>query len=221
MEKTFKIGALCFKSRRKAFDYARNKIHSYKLGIYPRQTDEYAFLSDLSGKKPDMFILEQNQGNKSGVHMAYVERNKRYETSWKNYALFRFDPNPEKNLKRAMRNSIHYQLPKIPHNSRCKKCDAKRDLTIDHIKPFKVLIEEFKQMLAQKHPNIKTPVTFSRNKTHSKIFSPQDTIYKHLWQEFHYLNAKYDILCNRCNSIKGTEVIFYHYRKTYRPPPLK
>jgi hypothetical protein len=115
--------------------------------------------------------------------------------SWVSCVKGRVNPVGKK-LNWAMREAVEDQIREFRAGQRgvpCEMCETYEDLTVDHIKKFKEIKDEF-LALRTDHPN-----DFGKNSLSQEIFRAEDEEYKRAWQEYHRSKATLRILCKACN----------------------
>lgn len=102
----------------------------------------------------------------------------------------------EKRLNWAMRHAIEGQIREFKAanpTTACEFCGTSENRTVDHVKKFRDLKDEFLQA------NPTHPTEFGKNELAQEIFRPEDGAFSTAWQEFHRANASLRILCKSCN----------------------
>jgi len=95
-----------------------------------------------------------------------------------------------------MRQAIESQIIdfKIANKkTSCELCGTSANLTVDHVKKFKDLKEEF--LLA----NPAHPTLFGKNSLAQEIFREEDAAFRLSWETYHKEHASLRILCKPCN----------------------
>jgi len=128
------------------------------------------------------FIIHKSDGTEDSI-------------SWNTCAKGEINPVGKK-INWAMRLAIKSQIREFKMTrklERCEFCGSLERQTVDHIKKFKELKDEFLAL----HPD--HPTEFAKNEFAQEIFRPEDEAFVKSWQEYHKANATLRILCEPCN----------------------
>lgn len=84
--------------------------------------------------------------------------------------------------------------------------DVSSKMHVDHVIPFVQLINDFEQSFEFKE----YPKVLRREGNHQDVdyfstSSPEDKSFVEAWQDYHRQNARLQLLCNSCNSSKGSK----------------
>jgi len=99
--------------------------------------------------------------------------------------------------RKAMRDAVSEEMAEFK-GKRCKVCGSTDDLTVDHIRPFRDIADEFEQTKQ------KWPKSFYKDTTRVRFYR-EDEDWLREWQEFHRRKSEFQTLCRSCNSSKGVE----------------
>lgn len=205
-----------FKTKTTAATYVKNFINNLKPGDYQPETEEYKFIFDVL-KNHSNFINKQGPGIlffnvedlKKGKHISFMRIDGSFDDFSYNHCC-EFRPQGWKESSRiglssALRISISPQInnyrAKVANCHRCFYCNSTDELQVDHIYPFSKLIDDFLKITEHTTPN-----EFI-NAYHGKyLFKEEDKQFEKDFINFHLENAKYQILCNKCNSKKGNHM---------------
>ena len=111
---------------------------------------------------------------------------------------------PKATLTVVMRRTIRPDISRFRHEQPELKCQLCEDngfgpMHVDHIYPFSKIRDEF---LAQ--TTIRLPTEYDKDYQDLRIFKEKDAEFEKEWIVFHNEHAKYQMLCQTCNLLKGS-----------------
>lgn len=199
------IGDLKFKSKQLAYNYVKKKIYDIgECDIFPDDTDNFNFLKNLvSFKCKDIdnitrFKIFKTNISKNTLHLKLYIDTDELIISWSDCAR---QHNKKKDpLSDIMRFVIIQDCIKFKHDNAnvCNICKSKEDIHTDHVIPFYKLKTDF-----IKNTKHKIPDDFDNIKLWLYTFKIEDKAFMNDWIDYHKKNAKFQLLCGKCNLQKG------------------
>ncbi len=175
------------------------EVYDFFLSLFQRHPEkerkEVALTTDISIRRFPKAKPQAVQPIQD--HQFFLHRSNGTEDSISWVSCVKGAINPVgKRLNWAMRQSIEGQIREFraAHpNTPCEFCHTYENRTVDHIKKFRDLKDEF----LNAHPN--HPTEFGKNELAQEIFRPEDAAFETAWQEYHRTHASLRILCKPCN----------------------
>ena len=212
----YSIGKLQFKYKKDCENFTRNKITALGCCEIKKEDEDYIFFDDLLKNHPkyyekvgvgiDYFYIQRNRINKKS-YQTMIKRTDGTDVdfSWTYCCKFK-ERTVNDYLIRAMREAISKDTIVFKQNSKliCNICNNKNDeyynYHVDHSEPsFKNLSTTFLN-----NTTLSIPKTFSDNPvTHIHCFEEYDMLFETEWYEYHKKNSRLQILCRKCNLLKG------------------
>ena len=157
---------------------------------------EVAFITDIRIRRFPKARVVNHMLSVADHQFVIVKTNGQEDTiSWNSCVQGAINP-VGKRLNWAMRYAIDSQIKEFRtqhKNKACEICGTMNDLTVDHIKKFRDLKDEFLKL----HPE--HPTEFAKNELSQEIFRSEDGEFERQWQTYHQQNATLRILCGTCN----------------------
>lgn len=209
----YKIGSLYFKTQKQAVTYCKALMQKHGFGDYRKGSELYGLFLNLLdnhheklekvGCGIDYFSFIPNAINKKAFAVDIVRTDGSViDFSWRKCAMNKTEMSHKDHMNLAMRDCIHHQILLFREisESKCKLCGAKdRQTHVDHVKPFKIIKDEF----IKEHGLVNS---FEPNPiTNAPSFKKEDKEYSKKWSKYHQENATLQILCDKCNLSKGAK----------------
>ena len=207
--------------------YVRNQLYNeIGFGYYETGTDNYSFLYKLFERHPFFeyhssgdnkikgFQLEENLLCRNAIHMSFVrECGEHVGFSWRKCITPIVKSVADRNKERlilAMRETISPDTMAFKRNAiqSCKLCGSTSNLHTDHSDiSFKKISTDY--LLVCVSSGVKAPQTFDCDlATCVPRFRVEDAEFSRSWYDYHRSIAVYQILCQTCNSKKGSKSTF-------------
>tara|TARA_R100001440_G_scaffold16888_1_gene28624 strand:- start:4361 stop:4999 length:639 start_codon:yes stop_codon:yes gene_type:complete len=204
-----------FNSIKERREFVRNHLKKIGFGLYSIETEEAQILLELLKFHPSksnfpvrFFEVLPNPINKKSFHINLVKEDGfKCGFSWSSCCRLERFKNEKRNYYNefctACRSSISedtYNYFLNNENRFCMKCGNDENIEVDHIYPFKFIVDEFIKKNKIQLEEIKYKKDF--------IFrdSFRDLDLKERFYNFHKLKAEYQYLCKTCNLKKGCKI---------------
>ena len=216
--------SITFDTKKKFEIYVRNQLYTeIGFGYYETGTTNYSFLYKLFQRHPffDFFVkkfvtikgfqLEENLLNRNAIHMSFVAESDEYVAfSWRKCITPIVKSIADRNKERlieAMREAISPDTMAFKRNATqsCKFCGSTSNLHTDHSDiSFKKISTDFLLLCVSSGNAV--PVAFECDLgTCMPRFRLEDAEFSRSWYDYHRSIAVYQILCQVCNSKKGSK----------------
>ena len=209
--------------------FIREKLKNFGIGTYSFGSEEYNFFMYILNYHPNKdykikegiktFELKYNTLNKNTFHIDFIRfDNSEDSFSWNTCArLNKSLPNQNIYLNEALRNTIKKDIleyRKIHKIRECVFCNSVENIQVDHITPFKSIVEYYFM-----NYNVKIPTSFDKDENRMCIFKEEDKDIEKQFYTIHKDMATYQYLCRNCNIKKGCKTDFNikrrHIQKEY------
>jgi 5-methylcytosine-specific restriction endonuclease McrA len=211
------IGEQGFTTKQKCLTYTRDIIK--QIGYRKIYNDDihFKFLCDLLenhtekemkiGSGIDYFELQPHHIFKKPYLLLHRTDNTIIDISYIHCCEFK-QRSALQNLNDAMRyavknTTIEYKLNLLPSVLKCAICKNSsldyKEYHVDHIYPFSKLQQDF----IFSHPSLDVPTIFDDSVHDIASFRKEDKQFENEWVDYHDLYANLQILCSKCNLIKG------------------
>tara|TARA_R110002110_G_scaffold22870_1_gene88142 strand:+ start:71 stop:715 length:645 start_codon:yes stop_codon:yes gene_type:complete len=212
MKNVYRVGSRVFKTKHASYKFGHDLIYRHGIGTKIRSGKTFDYLNDLLKLHPehwdkvgegiDYFGIGENEARYLTTHFV-DKKGDLVKFSW--YKLAKFQKTTKvHNLINAMRQAIIFECHRFRTNAvmKCVTCGSCDRLQVDHKDvPFKKMRDDF-WMLGEDKPD-----EFDDHKIYNcAIFKEEDHEYENAWIEYHNRYATYQILCSRCNQVKGSKV---------------
>lgn len=204
-----------FKTIKERREFVRMHLRRIGFGLYGIETEEAEIFLELLKFHPTKadfpvkyFEVLPNPNNKKYFHIMLVKEDGFKEGfSWSNCCRLERFKNEKRNYYNefcvACRSSISddtYNYRLNNQNRICVKCGCDQNIEVDHIYPFKLIVDEFikKNKIQLEEIKYKKDFMFRDNF--------RDLDLKEKFIEFHRQKAEYQYLCKTCNLKKGCKI---------------
>lgn len=190
------IGGQTFATQAEAKRHVVETAKKYVGRDITPESEHYSLFYDLWSRSPsfvdgyDLFAV----GKKfSSVCIRALSRDGKSPVDWSlRNAVSGHFPNLWTQLTLAMRQAIRPQVVEYRNNHRsCSRCYSFVNIEVDHVKPFKELMQRF----LSTHP---APAAYHYTSS-GWVFRAENNDFERSWAEFHRAHAKLRLLCKECH----------------------